>query len=181
MHLKVHFVCCKNMNTPLLLSAGSLSATREVVNLDGTRSTSSGFTLGLQSLRISQDPKRRNASADSLYLNALLLYFVFAGFLSATGEVVTFDGASFTFSGVTGVYKVLEDPSDGMYVQAHFVYCEYGSCVDAVGVRMSNIKVTVYAPPRAYALPKVKIDGTEISITGICFSLFFVFFVVKQY
>ena len=76
---------------------------------------------------------------------------MFAGFLSATGEVVTFDGASFTFSGVTGVYKVLEDPSDGMYVQAHFVYCEYGSCVDAVGVRMSNIKVTVYAPPRAYA------------------------------
>ena len=100
---------------------------------------------------------------------------MFAGFLSATGEVVTFDGASFTFSGVTGVYKVLEDPSDGMYVQAHFVYCEYGSCVDAVGVRMSNIKVTVYAPPRAYALPKVKIDGTEISITGICFSLLLFF------
>ena len=86
--------------------------------------------------------------------------------MSATGDVVTFDGASFTFSGVTGVYKVLEDPSDGMYVQAHFVYCEFGTCVDAVGVRMSNIKVTVYAPPRAYALPKVNIGGSEISITG---------------
>ena len=89
-----------------------------------------------------------------------------AGFLSATGEVVTFDGASFTFSGVTGVYRVVQDPSDGMYVQAHMSYCEFGTCVDGIGVQMFGYKITIYAPPRAYALPKVKVGGSEVAISG---------------
>ncbi|XP_076451210.1 uncharacterized protein LOC143287150 [Babylonia areolata] len=93
------------------------------------------------------------------------------GFMSATGEVVTFDGASFTFSGETGVFRLLQDASDGLYVQVHTVHCEVGTCVDAVGVRMFSRKVTVYAPPRDYALPKVKVDGSEVSVTGTEYSV----------
>ena len=112
--MQAYIVCCKIINSILPLSPGFLSIVCEVLTFDEAGFTFPSWVYGVCVQGVN-GPQREDVHAGfhCLLRNVNALLPRSAGFVSATGDVVTFDGASFTFSGVTGCTRYLRIPATG--------------------------------------------------------------------